>query len=227
MTTNIFDKDLERNPANYQVLTPLTFLERAADTFPDRIAIIHGRARTTYREFRQRTRQLASALKARGIGKGDTVAVMLANTPAMLECHYGAPMTGAVLNTLNTRLDAAVLAFTLDHADAKVLIVDREYSAVIKAALALASVKPLLIAYDDPVYDGPGEMLGEIEYEAFLASGDPDYAYAPPPDEWDAISLNYTSGTTGVAVAGSNTSPGFGSSALISATISARSAAST
>ncbi len=197
MTQSPYDSDLDRNPANFQPLTPISFLARAAAVFPTQIAIVHGDLRRDYAQFYARSRRLASALAARGVKRGDTVSVMLANTPAMLECHYGAPMTGAVLNTLNTRLDAAVLAFTLDHADAKVLIVDREYSAVMKAALALASVKPLLIGYDDPVYDGPGEMLGEIDYEAFLASGDPNYAYAPPPDEWDAISLNYTSGTTG------------------------------
>ena len=197
MTQSPYDSDLDRNPANFQPLTPISFLARAAAVFPTQIAIVHGDLRRDYAQFYARSRRLASALAARGIKRGDTVSVMLANTPAMLECHYGAPMTGAVLNTLNTRLDAAVLAFTLDHADAKVLIVDREYSAVMKAALALASVKPLLIGYDDPVYDGPGEMLGEIDYERFLASGDPNYAYAPPPDEWDAISLNYTSGTTG------------------------------
>jgi len=197
LTQSPYDSDLDRNPANFQPLTPISFLARAAAVFPTQIAIVHGDLRRDYAQFYARSRRLASALAARGIKRGDTVSVMLANTPAMLECHYGAPMTGAVLNTLNTRLDAAVLAFTLDHADAKVLIVDREYSAVMKAALALANVKPLLIGYDDPVYDGPGEMLGEIDYEAFLASGDPNYAYAPPPDEWDAISLNYTSGTTG------------------------------
>ena len=197
MTQSPYDSDLDRNPANFQPLSPISFLARAAAVFPTQIAIVHGDLRGDYAQFYARSRRLASALAVRGIKRGDTVSVMLANTPAMLECHYGAPMTGAVLNTLNTRLDAAVLAFTLDHADAKVLIVDREYSAVMKAALALASVNPLLIGYDDPVYDGPGEMLGEIDYEAFLASGDPNYAYAPPPDEWDAISLNYTSGTTG------------------------------
>jgi fatty-acyl-CoA synthase len=197
LTLSPYDRDLDRNPANFQPLTPISFLARAAAVFPTRIAIVHGDLRRDYAEFYARSRRLASALARRGIKRGDTVSVMLANTPAMLECHYGAPMTGAVLNTLNTRLDAAVLAFTLDHAEAKVLIVDREYSGVIKAALALASAKPLVIDYDDPVYDGPGAPLGEIDYEDFLASGDPNYAYAPPADEWDAISLNYTSGTTG------------------------------
>jgi fatty-acyl-CoA synthase len=197
LTLSPYDRDLDRNPANFQPLTPISFLARAAAVFPDHIAIVHGDLRRDYAQFYARSRRLASALAKRGIKRGDTVAVMLANTPAMLECHYGAPMTGAVLNTLNTRLDAAVVAFMLDHAEAKVLIVDREYSGVVAAALALANAKPLVIDYDDPVYVGPGAPLGEIDYEDFLASGDPDYAYAPPADEWEAISLNYTSGTTG------------------------------
>ncbi|MGL5361892.1 MAG: acyl-CoA synthetase [Bosea sp. (in: a-proteobacteria)] len=192
-----YDDQLDRNPANFQPLTPLTFLERAASVFPEQIAIIHGDMRRSYAEFYARSRRLASALAAHGIGRGDTVAVMLANTPATLECHYGVPMTGAVLNTLNTRLDAAIIAFSLDHGEAKVLITDREFSKTIAPALALAKVKPLIIDYDDPVYDGPGEQLGEIEYEAFIAGGDPDFAWRMPDDEWDAIALNYTSGTTG------------------------------
>ena len=158
---------------------------------------MHGARSWTYAQFYARSRRLASALAKRGIGRGDTVAVMLANTPAMLEAHYGVPMTGAVLNALNTRLDAAVIAFTLDHAEAKVLITDREFSPVIKAALALAKVKPLVIDYDDPEYSGAGERLGTLEYEDFLADGDPDFAWRMPDDEWDAIALNYTSGTTG------------------------------
>jgi fatty-acyl-CoA synthase len=192
-----YDLDLDRNPANHQPLTPLQFLDRAASTFPDRTAIIHGRLRRSYAEFYARTRRLASALARRGIGRGDTVAAVLANTPAMLECHYGVPMCGAVLNTLNTRLDAATIAFSLDHGEAKVLITDREFSATVKAALEKAGVKPLVIDYDDPEFDGPGERLGEIEYEAFLAEGEPDFAWSSPGDEWDAIALNYTSGTTG------------------------------
>ncbi|HEU4519138.1 MAG TPA: acyl-CoA synthetase [Microvirga sp.] len=197
MTPTAYDIDLDRNPANHQPLTPLTFLERAASVYPDQVAILHGRLRRSYRDFYARTRRLASALAARGIGRGDTVAVMLANTPAMLECHYGVPMTGAVLNTLNTRLDAAVIAFSLDHGGAKVLITDREFSKTIGPALARARVKPIVIDYDDPEFSGEGERLGEIEYEDFLAQGDPAYAWAMPRDEWDAIALNYTSGTTG------------------------------
>ncbi len=192
-----YDRYLDRNPANHQPLTPLQFLERAAQTFPDRTAIIHGDLRRSYLEFYARTRRLASALRKRGIGPGDTVAVVLANTPAMLECHYGVPMCGAVLNTLNTRLDAATIAFSLEHGEARVLITDREFSPVVGAALATATVNPLVIDYDDPEFDGPGERLGKVEYEALLAEGDPAFAWEPPKDEWDAIALNYTSGTTG------------------------------
>ena len=197
MTASAYDIDLDRNPANFQPLTPLTFLERAASVFPERTAIIHGSLRRSYRDFYARARRLASALAAHGIGRGDTVSVMLSNTPAMLECHYGVPMTGAVLNTINTRLDAAIIAFTLDHAETKVLITDREFSKTIREALSLAKAKPLVIDYDDPEYNGPGERLGSTDYESFIAGGDPEYAWQMPRDEWDAISLNYTSGTTG------------------------------
>jgi fatty-acyl-CoA synthase len=192
-----YDTDLDRNTANFQPLTPLALLERAASVFPDQIAIVHGPLRRSYREFYGRARKLASALAKHGIGRGDTVSVVLANTPAMLECHYGVPMTGGVLNTINTRLDAATVAFTFDHAETKVLITDREFSAVVKAALAQATVKPLVVDYDDPEFDGPGERLGTIEYEDFIGDGDPDFAWTMPDDEWDAIALNYTSGTTG------------------------------
>lgn len=197
MAKSPYDTDLDRNPANFQPLTPLGFLERAAAVFPDHTAIIHGKLRRSYAEFYARTRRLASALAARGIKRGDTVSVMLANTPAALECHYGVPMTQGVLNTLNTRLDAQIVAFSLDYAEAKAVIIDREFSVVMKQALSLAKVKPLVIDYDDPEYAGAGERLGEIDYEAFLAQGDPDYLWLMPEDEWDAITLNYTSGTTG------------------------------
>ncbi|HEX2216177.1 MAG TPA: AMP-binding protein, partial [Xanthobacteraceae bacterium] len=197
MTRTPYDIDLERNPANFQPLTPLTLLERAASVFPNHPAVVHGPLRRTYADFYARSRRLASALAKRGITRGDTVSVMLANTPAMLECHYGVPMTGAVLNTLNTRLDAAILAFTLDHAETKVLITDREFSSTIKEALAQAKAKPLVIDYDDPEFTGPGERLSTLEYEQFLAQGDPAFAWRMPDDEWDAITLNYTSGTTG------------------------------
>jgi len=201
MAKTPYDSDLDRNPANYQPLTPLGFLERAAAVFPNHTAIIHGPLRRSYAEFYARARRLASALAKRGIKRGDSVSAMLANTPAMLECHYGVPMTQGVLNTLNTRLDAAIIAFSLDHAEAKVVIIDREFSKVMKEALTLCKAKPLVIDYDDPEYSGQGsefgERLGTIEYEDFLREGDPDYAWAMPDDEWDAITLNYTSGTTG------------------------------
>jgi fatty-acyl-CoA synthase len=192
-----YDIDLDRNPANFQPLTPLTFLERAGAVFSDHTAIIHGPLRRSYAEFYARARQLASSLARRGIKRGDTVSVLLANTPAMLECHYGVPMTAAVLNTINTRLDAATVAFQLDHAESKVLIVDREFSKLAKEALALAKGKPLVVDYDDPEFTGAGERLGGLDYEDFIAAGDADFAWKMPDDEWDAISLNYTSGTTG------------------------------
>ena len=192
-----YDIDLDRNPANYQPLTPLSFLERAAEVYPDATAIVHGARSWNYRQFYSRARQLASALARRGIKRGDTVSVMLANTPALIEAHYGVPMTGAVLNALNTRLDAALIAFILDHADTKVLITDREFSKIVKEALARAKVKPLVVDYDDPEFTGAGERLGSLEYEEFLREGDADFVWQMPDDEWDAISLNYTSGTTG------------------------------
>jgi fatty-acyl-CoA synthase len=199
---SIYDEGLHRTQANYQPLTPLSFLERAARTYPDHLAIIHGARRSTYAEFYRRSRQLAAALSRHGIGKGDTVSVMLSNTPPMLEAHFGVPMTGAVLHSLNTRLDAAIIAFQIDHAESKLVIVDREFSGVMKEALAHASAKPLVIDFDDPDYaaDAPypkGERIGAIDYEAFVAEGDPDFAWTMPGDEWNAISLNYTSGTTG------------------------------
>ena len=197
MAKTPYDIDLDRNSANFQPLTPLGFLERAASVFPAHTAIIHGPLRRSYAEFYARSRRLASALSKRGIKRGDTVSVMLANTPAMLECHYGVPMTKGVLNTLNTRLDAPIIAFSLDHAETKVVIIDREFSLVMKDALSLCKAKPLVIDYDDPEYSGAGERIGEIEYEQFVASGDPDFAWPMPDDEWDAITLNYTSGTTG------------------------------
>lgn len=195
--TSMYARDLDRVPANFQPLTPLTYLARAAATFPEHVAVIHGGLRRSYRELYARSRRLASALRQAGVGRLDTVSVMLTNTPEMVECHYGVPMCGAVLNTLNTRLDATILAFTLDHAETKVLITDREFSAVVKEALGLAKVAPLVIDVDDPEFDGRGERLGAQDYEAFIAAGDPEFAWAHPDDEWDAISLNYTSGTTG------------------------------
>src|SRR3954465_7778344 len=193
--TNPYDVDLDRNPANFQPLTPLGFLERAAAVYPAHIAIIHGPLRRTYAEFYARTRRLASALAKPGIRRGDTVSVILANTPAMLEAHYGVPMTQGVLNTLNTRLDAATIAFSLDHADSKVLITDREFSRTAKEALGLAKAKPLVIDYDDPEYSGAGERLGAMDYEDFVAQGDPDYTWAMPDAEGGAIARDYHAGT--------------------------------
>jgi fatty-acyl-CoA synthase len=192
-----YDTGLDRNAANYQPLSPLTFLERAAQVFPDRTAIIHGRLSFTYADFYARSRRLASALAKRGIKRGDTVSAMLANTPPMLEAHYGVPMAGGVLNTLNTRLDPAALAFMLDHGEAKVLMTDREFAPVIAETLKLARVKPFVIDVDDTEFPQTGARLGTTDYESFIADGDPEFAWSPPSDEWDAIALNYTSGTTG------------------------------
>jgi fatty-acyl-CoA synthase len=190
---NPFSQDLERNAANYVPLTPLSFIERAAAVYPRRTAVVHGRRSFTWQETCERSRRLASALARRGIGAGDTVAVMLPNIPAMYEAHFGVPMCGAVLNALNTRLDAEAIAFMLKHGEAKLLITDREFSAVI----ARVAPKIAIIDVDDPEYAGPGQRLGEMEYEEFLRTGDPEYAWQWPQDEWDAIALNYTSGTTG------------------------------
>lgn len=195
--SNPFEQNLEKNPANYQPLTPLSFLARTAVAAPNHTAIIHGKARISYADFYKRCRQLASALSMRGIGPGDTISVMLANTPAMLEAHFGIAMTGAVLHTINTRLDAAVVAFQLDHAGTKLLITDREFAATTKAALALAKVRPIIIDYDDPEFPQTGEALSAEDYDAFVSTGDPNFTWRWPKDEWEAISLNYTSGTTG------------------------------
>lgn len=195
--TNPFNTDLDRNPANFQPLTPLTFLERAASVFPEQVAIIHGQMRLNYRDFYRRSRQLASAFSMQGLGRGDAVSVMLANTPPMLEAHYGVPMCGAVLHSLNTRLDPKVIAFQLEHAEAKVLIFDQEFIETIKAALAITNVTPLLIEYNDLEFPQKGVLTDAIDYEQFLSSGDETFEWLMPEDEWDAISVNYTSGTTG------------------------------
>jgi fatty-acyl-CoA synthase len=186
---------LDRNEANYTPLNPVTFLERAAYVYPDRVSVVHGEWRTTWRETYARCRRLASALARQGIGRNDTVAVMASNVPAMYEAHFGVPMIGAVLNTLNTRLDANTIAFMLRHGGARALLTDREYSETIRDALSLFGENLLVIDIDDPA--ASGDPLGEMFYEAFLETGDPEFAWQNPPDEWDAISLNYTSGTTG------------------------------
>ena len=197
MVASPYNTGLDRNPANFQPLTPLTFLERAASVFPDHTAIVHGALRRSYADFYLRSRQLASALTRSGIMRGDTVSALLANTPAMLECHYGVPMCGAVLHSINTRLDAAVIAFQLDHAMSKVVIVDRAFMPLLQEALTLATVRPVLIRYDDPEYSGPAATVAATDYEMFLSDGDPDFVWLMPEDEWDAIAVNYTSGTTG------------------------------
>jgi len=193
---NPYETGLDRNPANYEALTPLLFIEWSAYVYPDRPAVIHGSRRFTWAETYARARRLASALAARGIGLGDTVALMAANTPEMYEAHFGVPMAGAVLNTLNTRLDADAIGFMLRHGDARVVITDREFSATMSGVLVKLDHRPLVIDIDDPEYEGLGDRLGETDYEAFIAQGDPDYAWQRPADEWQAISLNYTSGTT-------------------------------
>ncbi len=197
MSSNPYAQHLDKRPANFQPLSPLPFLERAAAVHPQHIAIVHGTQRVTYAEFYARARRLASALAAQGIGPGDTVSVMLANTPPMLEAHYGVPMTGAVLHSINTRLDAAIVAFQLDHSDSKAVICDREFAAIMRAALAQAKVRPLVIDYDDPQFPQAGEPLSGMDYEAVLAGGDATFRWRMPHDEWEAIALNYTSGTTG------------------------------
>jgi len=193
---NPYEHGLERNAANYAALTPVSFLAKAAYVYPDRVAVVHGNLRRTWRETYERSRRLASALARRGVKRGETVAAILPNVPAMVELHFGPAMIGAVLNTLNTRLDAEAIAFMLDHGEAKVLVTDPEFSGVVEKALALCRKRPLVVDVDDALF-GEGKRVGEIEYEALLAEADPAFAWSPPPDEWDAIALNYTSGTTG------------------------------
>jgi fatty-acyl-CoA synthase len=195
--SSVFAAGLGPTTANFAPLSPLCFLPHTAAIYPDRTAIIHGERRLAYREYHARVRRLVSALAARGIGEGDTVAVVLANVPAMLEAHEGVPRLGAVLNAINTRLDARTIAYILGHGEAKVLITDREFSATVGAALAHLERRPLVIDVDDPLHAGPGERVGEIEYEEFLAGGSPEFEAPPIRDEWQPIALNYTSGTTG------------------------------
>ena len=198
---NIFEQGLERNSANFTPITPLLFLERSAEIYPNRLAVIHGQLRQTWQQTYDRCRRLASALSKHGIGLGDTVAVMLPNTPPMVEAHFGVPMVGAVLNSLNTRLDPETIAFMLNHGEAKVVIVDPEFSGTMKKALEIAKKESgrefLVIDVEEKEFDVPGERLGKLTYEQLLAEGDPQYEWEVPVDEWQAICLNYTSGTTG------------------------------
>jgi fatty-acyl-CoA synthase len=193
---SIYDLGLEPTEANYAPLTPLDSIVRTAGVYPEYPAVIHGEIRRNWRETYERCRRLASALAARGIGKGDTVSAMLPNIPQMLECHFGVPMVGAVLNALNTRLDAGAIAFMLEHGEARVLIVDREFGQVINEAVDRLDNPPMLIDVNDPEY-GEDKPVSELDYEAFLAGGDPEFEWQMPANEWDAISLGYTSGTTG------------------------------
>ncbi|GHG79693.1 acyl-CoA synthetase [Pseudodonghicola xiamenensis] len=196
-TPSIYDQNLDACAANYERLTPLSFIERTAAVYPDRLAVVHGPVRRTWAETYARTRALGSALMHRGIGKNDTVAVIAANIPEMFEAHFGVPMAGAVLNAINTRLDAEAIAFILDHGEAKVVLVDAEFADVVAAALELSEgPERLVVDIEDPTFDG-GRRIGALTYEALLAEGDRDFQWTPPTDEWDAISLNYTSGTTG------------------------------
>ncbi len=196
MSSNPYVLGLDRNAANHVALTPLGFLERSATIFPERLAVVHGAVRRTWAETYERCRRLASALAARGIGRGDTVAVVAANTPEHFEAHFGVPMCGAVLNAVNIRLDAEAIGFILQHAEAKVVICDREFAEIVERAVGMQPSRPLVIDIDDPSFEG-GRLIGEMSYEELLATGDPGYDWQRPDDEWDAISLNYTSGTTG------------------------------
>ena len=193
---NIYERDLDKTAANYAALTPLQFIERTASVYPDHVALIHGERRQSWAETYARCRRLASALVRVGIGVGDTVAIMAPNIPEMYEAHFGVPMTGGVLNSLNTRLDAAMVAFIIDHSETKVLLVDREFHRVVTEALAIARVQPLVVDIDDPECEDRAQ-IGDTTWEEFIADGDPDFAWAYPSDEWNAITLNYTSGTTG------------------------------
>lgn len=196
---SIFDQDLGRNAANFTPISPLSFLERAAQVYPHRTAVIHGSLRRNWQQTYERCRRLASALQRAGLGKGDTVAVMLPNTPPMVEAHFGIPMAGAVLNTLNTRLDPEAIAFMLEHGEAKAVIVDPEFAPVMQKAIAMRKdAKPLLVIdAEDALFTGNAQRIGSTTYEEFLGKGDPAFAWELPGDEWDAIALNYTSGTTG------------------------------
>ncbi len=196
MAGNSYDTDLDRNSANFAALTPLSLIRRAASVYPDHPSIIHGDRRFTWAETYARCRRLASALSRRGIGRNDTVAAMLSNVPALYEAHFGVAMAGGVLNAINTRLDAATIAHILDHGEAKMLLADREFSAVLRDALGRCRTPPAVIDVDDAEVSA-GDFIGEMEYETFLESGDADFEWTPPSDEWDAIALNYTSGTTG------------------------------
>lgn len=196
MSTNLYQMGLDKNRANYVPLSPLTFIERSAYVFPDALSVVHGEIRHTWADSYRRARQLASALQQRGLGEGDTVSILGFNTPPMFEAHFGVPMSGAVLHSLNSRLDAATIAFQLEHAESKLLLADREAAATIKQAVGMLETPIPVIDIDDPLAE-TGFLIGEMDYETFIAQGDPTFSWQLPADEWSAISLNYTSGTTG------------------------------
>ncbi|WP_170596772.1 acyl-CoA synthetase [Ruegeria arenilitoris] len=195
-THSIYQRDLDKGPANFTALSPLSYIERTAAVYPDYPAVVYGDRHNSWAQIYARCRRLASALAARGVGTGDTVSIIAANIPEMYEAHFGVPMAGAVLNTINTRLDAPIIAFILNHAESKVLLVDPEFSGVVKQALEQVDHDILVIDIEDPSFDG-GEKLGALTYDDLLAEGDPEFSWSLPADEWDAITLNYTSGTTG------------------------------
>lgn len=197
MNDSIFEQGLPKTQANFVPLSPLTFIERSATIYPDYPAVVYGDTRRTWSETWSRCRRLASALEQRGIKPGETVAAMLPNVPAMFEAHFGVPLAGCVLNTLNIRLDVDVIAYMLEHGEARAILVDPELSEVVEEAVSRLAIKPLIIDVDDALYEGEARRIGAVEYEALLAEGDPEYVYRLPEDEWQAISLNYTSGTTG------------------------------
>ncbi len=194
---SMFERDLDRRPANYVPLSPVSFLTRTARIYPDRVAIIHGGRRITYAQFLDRARRLASALARAGVGQGDTVSIMAPNTPEMLEAHYAVPMLGAVLCCINIRLDAAAVGFVLQHSETKVVLADTEFAAVMGLAVVAAGSAPLVVDIDDTDATPNGTRCGTVDYETFIAAGDPAHPVRLPEDEWQAIALNYTSGTTG------------------------------
>ncbi|MEY2960899.1 MAG: hypothetical protein RLZ60_729, partial [Pseudomonadota bacterium] len=194
---SIYDAGLDRNAANHAALTPLSFIARTVSVYPDYLAVVHGDRRMTWRETYARMCRIGSALNKRGIGKGDTVSIIAANTPEMFESHFAVPMSGAVLNTINTRLEAETIGFILSHAETKVVMVDPEFAEVVDRAIKISGRDMLVIDLEDAMYDGPVHKIGSMTYDDLLAEGDEDFDWQMPADEWDAISLNYTSGTTG------------------------------
>ncbi len=199
--TDMYNTNLDKNHANFTPLSPLSFLQRSAEVYPNRLSIIHGSKKYTWSDTFKRSKQLASALTKKGVGKGDTVAVLCFNTPEIYEAHYGIPMIGAIINTINIRLDVDTISYILEHGEAKVVITDNELSPTMKEVLNKIKTKPLVIDIDDELAnhpEGAGENLGSLNYEEFLKTGDENFEWSLPEDEWDSLALNYTSGTTGL-----------------------------